>query len=74
MHQAVTNRHRALSLQTFQAFSAAASDDETRNAVLTETTRSIFASTASGYIDTESGQDSPMKIVEISRTLGGGSE
>lgn len=74
MHQAVTNRHRALSLQTFQAFSAAASDDETRNAVLTETTRSIFASSASGYIDAESGQDSPMKIVEISRTLGGGSE
>ncbi|MDN7134915.1 hypothetical protein [Pseudidiomarina terrestris] len=74
MHQAVTNRHRALSLQTFQAFSAAASDDDTRNAVLTETTRSIFASSASGYIDSEAGSESPLKIIEISRAISGGSE
>lgn len=74
MHQAVTNRHRALSLQTFQAFSSAASDDDTRNAVLTETTRSIFATTASGYIDTEAGGDSPLKIIEVTRAINSGSE
>lgn len=74
MHQAVTNRHRALSLQTFQAFSAAASDDDTRNAVLTETTRSIFATTASGYIDSETSSESPLKIIELSRAINGGSE
>lgn len=73
MHQSVTNRHRALSLQTFQAFSAAASDDGTRNAVLTETTRSIFAATASGYIDSENSQDSPLKIIELSRAINSGS-
>ena len=74
MHQSVTNRHRALSLQTFQAFSAAASDDGTRNAVLTETTRSIFAATASGYIARENSQDSPLKIIELSRAINSGSE
>lgn len=74
MHQAVTNRHRALSLQTFQAFSAAASDDDTRNAVLTETTRSIFATIASGYIDSESSSESPLKIIELSRAINGSSE
>lgn len=74
MHQAVTNRHRALSLQTFQAFSAAASDDDTRNAVLTETTRSIFAASASGYIDSDVGAESPLKIIELSRAINRGSE
>ena len=42
MHQSTNNRHRVLSLQTFQAFSAAASDDPTKDAVLLEATRSIF--------------------------------
>jgi hypothetical protein len=67
MHQSTTNRHRALSLQTFQAFSAAASDDATRNAVLTETTRSIFSSTTSGYIDEAASNDSSLKFIELQK-------
>ncbi len=53
MHQATLNRHRALGLQTFQAFSAAASDDASKDAVLLETTRSIFNAGSTGYLDTQ---------------------
>lgn len=74
MHQSVTNKHRALSLQTFQAFSAAASDDQTRNAVLTETTRSIFSLSATGYINEESSQDGSLRLVELQRVINHGSE
>jgi hypothetical protein len=66
-HQAMVNRHRANALKTFQAFVKSASDDQTRNAVLLEATRSIFALSASGYLDgAESGQgDGAVKILEV---------
>ena len=67
MHQSTNNRHRALSLQTFQAFSASASDDATRDAVLLETTRSIFANTSTGYIESSTPQDASTKIIEVGR-------
>ncbi len=73
-HQATNNRHRALSLQTFQAFSAAASDDPTRDAVLLETTRSIFANTSTGYIDSATPPDSTTRIVEVARMVSNESE
>jgi hypothetical protein len=69
-HLSTVNRHRALSLQTFQAFSHAASDDFTKDAVLMEATRAIFGSTATGYLDQKGGSESDLKIVEIARTLG----
>ncbi|WOB10752.1 hypothetical protein [Piscinibacter gummiphilus] len=65
-HQASSNRHRANSLKTFQAFIKAASDDATRNAVLIETTRSIFAASPSGYLETsEPAADTSTKVLEI---------
>ncbi len=68
MHQASVNKHRANALKTFQAFVKAADNAGTRDAVLMETTRSIFALTSSGYLD-ESGapQDGGVKIVEMVR-------
>ena len=65
-HQAATNAHRALSLKTFQAFVQATKDEQTRNAVLVETTRSIFALNASGYLDgKDAGADNPLKVLEV---------
>jgi hypothetical protein len=65
-HQAATNNHRANALKSFQAFVNATSDESTKNAVLLETTRSIFAIGSTGYLDpTEAGSDSGMKIMEI---------
>ena len=73
MHQAAVNRHRALALQTFQAFSAAASDEQTKHAVLLEATHSIFGPSASGFLDSKANPaDSGTRIVEIMKAVGAG--
>ena len=64
-HQGAISKHRANALRTFQAFTKAASDDESRNAILMETTKSIFAITPTGYLDHESSSDGGLKIVEV---------
>lgn len=70
MHQSAMNRHRALSLQTFQAFTAAASDVQTKDAVLLETTRSIFAPGITGYVDAAStSADSEARVIEIVKSI-----
>jgi len=69
-HQIAMNNHRANALKTFQAFSNAASDGPTKDAVLLETTRSIFAISPSGYLGNHG--DTPtqdgLKIVEMFRS------
>jgi hypothetical protein len=70
MHQVVTNRHRANALKTFQAFVKATDDESARDAVLMETTRSIFALTHSGYIDSgDASSEGGMKIVEMVKNV-----
>ena len=72
-HQVTVNRHRANSLKTFQAFVKAAGDDNTRDAVLLETTRSIFAISPSGYLDlTDSSSDTNTKVMEIFKGVAAG--
>lgn len=70
-HLSTVNRHRSLSLQTFQAFSHAASDDSTKDAVLMEATRAIFGSVPTGYLDAKGSGEQDYKIIEIARSLGG---
>lgn len=70
-HLSTVNRHRSLSLRTLKAFSAAASDEQTKNAVLIEVTRAVFQTNQTGYLDGQIGEDSPTKIVEIAKVLNG---
>lgn len=70
-HLSTVNRHRALSLQTFQAFSHAASDDATKDAVLMEATRAIFGGVPTGFLDGKGGPEQDFKIIEIAKSLGG---
>jgi hypothetical protein len=66
MHQAATNNHRANALKTFQAFIKAATAEQTRDAVLLETTRSIFSLSPTGYLETsEPAMDTGTKVLEI---------
>ena len=70
-HQITTNRHRANAIKTFQAFNKAASDDAARDTVLMETTRAIFGSSPSGYLDQEtagSGNEQTRIIELLGRT------
>lgn len=66
-HLYTVNMHRANALKTFQAFIQATDDLTTRDAVLLETTRSIFTLTASGFIEghDSSSQDGAVKVFEV---------
>ena len=64
-HLFILNRHRALGLKTFQAFSAAASDVHTKDAVLLETTHSIFGNVSTGLINDANVSDSEPNIIQI---------
>jgi hypothetical protein len=67
-HQAAMNHHRANALKSFQAFVNATDDPVTRDAVLLETTRSIFAIAPSGYLEaTETSPESGAKMLEVVR-------
>jgi hypothetical protein len=70
MHQSTVNRHRALSIQTLKAFSAAADDVQIKDAVVLEAARSVFGSVNTGYIDgrNESGE-SDVKIFEVAKSI-----
>lgn len=71
LHQAAVNRHRALSLQTFQAFSKAASDNATKDMVLLEATRAVFGSVPTGFIEQSGSSPHGLQIVEIAKRLAG---
>lgn len=65
-HQAAISRHKAHALKTFQAFVQASDNPQVRDAVLLETTRSIFTHPTTGYIRGDSGGSEPAsKIIEI---------
>jgi hypothetical protein len=68
-HQEAENRHKANGLKSFLLFRDAADNDEaTRNAVLLETTRSIFATPDSGFISQgNSTQASEVRILDGTR-------
>lgn len=70
MHQAAVYQHRALSIQTLQAFSSAVKDVQIKDAVVLEAARSIFGATATGYIDSsKDGSDGAIKILEVAKNV-----
>ena len=71
IHQAAVNKHRALSLKTFQAFVKATEDPYVKDAVLMAATQTVFASVSTGLVDQPSdGQDSGVNFVEFGRKPG----
>lgn len=67
-HQTAVNRHRALSLQTFQAFVEATDDDRTRDAVLLAATKSIFANVSTGLVEERASHEDPsVQFLEIGK-------
>lgn len=64
-HLASLNRHRAVSLQTLQAFHKAAEDKAAKDAVVLEAARAVYENVPSGYIGhAESGRGST-RLLEI---------
>jgi hypothetical protein len=72
-HLAVVNLHRQSALRTFEAFvKASSSDEQTKNAVLLEATRCIFAPANTGYLGAD--EENPSnRIIEIIKNVGGSS-
>lgn len=74
-HNEVVTRHRQSALQTFETFVRATEDRETKDAVLLEATRSIFAGQPTGYLRHESHRrDSPNTVIEVMRRISSSSE
>ncbi|MDE2964696.1 MAG: hypothetical protein OXU26_12345 [Acidobacteriota bacterium] len=68
MHQSTTNRHRALSLKTFQAFVAATNDDRVKDSVLMAAARTIFGRATTGLVSETGPEREPeVNYVEIGR-------
>ncbi len=70
-HNQVVNQHRANALQTFETFVNAATDQQTKEAVLLRATDSIFGHQASGF-DEARRESGSANLLEITRDLGRG--
>ena len=68
IHQATVNRHRALSLKTFQSFVKATDDPQVRDAVLMAATKAIFANVPTGLVDQTINEESAVNFVEIGKS------
>ena len=68
MHLENVNRHRAVSLQTLQAFHEAAENSAVKDAVVLEAARAVYENVPSGYIGRQGTEQSPnTRTVEIIR-------
>lgn len=71
MHLANVNKHRAVSLQTLQAFRQATEDTSTKDAVVLEAARAIYENVPSGYIGRQSAdKNTGSRTVEFIRSMG----
>lgn len=68
-HLATINNHRAISIRTLQAFSSAAAQAQTKDAVLMEATRSVFGNVPTGFIGQQTSSDSDLKVIEVARNI-----
>ena len=71
-HQATVNRHRALSLRTFQAFVKAAEDDYVRDGVLMAATKAVFGTVPTGLVDQSVAEEPSVNIVELGKSASKG--
>ncbi len=67
VHQATVNKHRALSLKTFEAFVKATSTPEVRDAVLLATTNAAFGNVPTGLVEQAAGEGVAVNVTEISK-------
>ena len=66
MHLASVNKHRAVSLQTLQAFHHAAEDAVAKDAVVLEAARAVYENVPSGYIGRQATEhDASTRVVEF---------
>jgi hypothetical protein len=68
-HNFVVNKHRQNALSTFDAFVSATKDEQTKQTVLVEAARCVFAPQQSGYLGKQSMPPTgPGQVLEVLRT------
>ena len=72
MHNKVVYRSKQVALCTFEQFAKGASDEATRNAILTHACQAIFNAQTSGYLRNEPEPAHSNQIIEIVRGIAGG--
>lgn len=73
-HNETVNLHRQNSLRTFETFVSATHDEETKDAVLLEATRSIFTAQPSGFLRSGKEAESPSTVIEVIRRINSAGE
>lgn len=68
-HNHVVNQHRQNALSTFETFVKAASDEQTKNAVLLQATQSIFSPQSTGFVTQDGDSTGTPQILEIVRSM-----
>ena len=68
IHQSTINKHRALSLKTFQAFVKATDDPYIKDAVLMAATKAIFSNVSTGFVGQPHDHDSGVNFVEFGKS------
>ena len=68
-HNRVVNAHRHHALSTFEIFTAAGSDDATKNAVLMQATQCIFSHRPSGFGQREDDAAPQSQVLELTRNV-----
>ena len=66
-HNYIVNKHRQNALTTFGTFVSSTKDIDTKNAILLQTTHSIFSAQTSGYLKNEMDSEPTQKLIEIIR-------
>lgn len=73
MHLTSVNKHRAVSLQTLQAFHQAAEDPAARDAIVLEAARAVYENVPSGYIGRQAAEHGGHgRTLEIIKNAGRG--
>lgn len=68
-HNHVVNAHRHHALSTFETFTAASSDEATKNAVLMQATQCIFSHRPSGFGQREDDTAPQSQVLELTRNV-----
>ena len=69
LHQATTNKHRALSLQTFKSFVDATEKPEIKDVILLAATNASFGNTTTGLVDQKGSEGFATSLYEATRNL-----
>ncbi len=68
-HNSILNKHRHNALMSFQTFTTSSEDEMTKNSILLEATRTIYGIQSTGFGDSDTDSENPIKVIEILKNI-----